>query len=111
MKAVVIPPDRPAYAADLVGYDQTRAAVGGDLEAIPWGDRASAYLDEDGKARDLPINHGAMLLGRRHGLRLWPGDVLVGPVVLLGGVDADGNDTDLPADLADDALTLLGETR
>jgi hypothetical protein len=52
-----------------------------------------------------------MLLGRRHGLRLWPGDVLVGPVVLLGGVDADGNDTDLPADLADDALTLLGETR
>jgi hypothetical protein len=77
--------------------DGIKSVVGGWLEAIhPTGDQYGvwhAYVDEEGKLKGLPPNPVAT--GFVTGLGWRGGDVLCGPVVILGE-DGEGEEADAP---------------
>lgn len=80
--------------ADLATF---QALVGGYIEHVDFG-IYGLYLNEEGKLNGLPIN--------RLATELWsaaygPTDILVGPVVLVGLANEDGDDTDLPVEVID----------
>lgn len=78
------------FSADLEGMKE--AVGGGYIEGIG-GEGWSAYCDEEGKINGLPINFRATRLAYLLG---WTtGDVLCGPVVFLGPVDDEGEETDV----------------
>jgi hypothetical protein len=91
---------------------ELQRCVGGYIEGLNLGDFASGYANEEGLLDGLPFNHvGTALvnfIARAEGLTGPDGvplyDGLVGPIVLLGPVDEDGNETDVP-DL------IVGEAR
>ena len=70
--------------------------MGGDIEMIGFGDDASAYCDEDGKSKDLPLNRLAQQLAISRKIGLMPGDYLAGTIVIVGVPDDNGDDTDVP---------------
>jgi hypothetical protein len=65
--------------------------IGGWLEAAPANGDATIYLDEEGKLKGLPFNQVATSLSSLFG------DVIVGPAVVCGPPDEEGNDTNLPS--------------
>lgn len=77
--------------------------VGGYIEAVgPADGRWTAYVDEEGLLKGLPLNRRATVMARQLGA----GDVLlVGPAVFLGPADDEGYDTDVTAEV----LALVGE--
>lgn len=110
MKAVVISVDGTAKVCEIADYDDLNAAVGGWIEAIPLGDNASAYINEEGKLRRLPLNPVATAIAhRKHSIRL--NDFIVGPMVIVGVPDREGNDTDVPqsmiCELMETEITLV----
>ena len=91
-------PEQPTYA-DL------SAAVGGPLEAVTLhspGTKAhcTMYVNEEGKLEGLPINIRASRFAHTGGH--WHRDVIVGPAVLIGPPDKDGNDTPLLLDTVEE---------
>ena len=68
-------------------------AVGGYLEAAAIREDLTAYCNEEGKLDGLAPNLPAT---RFLDVR---GDVIAGPVVVIGPADREGNDTALPADV------------
>lgn len=98
MKTVVINVDGTAKVCDLNSLEDLQQAVGGYIEAIALGNNASAYINEEGKLRSLPLNAVATAIAhRKNSLRL--NDFIVGPMVILGIPDENGNDTDIPKSL------------
>jgi len=90
------------FSADLEGMKE--AVGGGYIEGIG-GEGWSAYCDEEGKINGLPVNVRATRLARALG---WPtGDVLCGPVVFLGPVDDEGEETDVGS-IVTESARLLG---
>ena len=94
MKAVIITPT----TIELRPITDLRAALGGYLEALPVGEGFLCFIDEDGKAKQLPPNELATnviqaMLAKR-GRSLLPGDGIVGPAIFVS-VDEDGNEGDL----------------
>lgn len=76
----------------------------GFIEAVfingPENTSINMYLNEEGKLEDLPFNERATKLATIEE-SIGYGDYIVGDVVLVGGVDAEGDDTGLePEDLA-----------
>jgi len=71
------------------GYESIVAAIGGGyLEAIPMGEGHAAYIDEEGKLKNLPINPVASFLWYK---RLRPmDDFLVGDCVIVRSVNDEG---------------------
>lgn len=64
---------------------------GGYLEGVSIARDCYAYVDEEGKLKNLPLNHRATVLARVLG---WAtDDILCGPAMFFGTGDADGNDT------------------
>lgn len=72
---------------------ELQALVGGYIEALRAPDGRIAFLNEDGKRLELPINGSATWLFR---LQL-PGDYIVGDVVLCTAIEA-GEGDDAEAD-------------
>lgn len=73
------------------------AIGGGYIENIS-GDGWSAYLDEEGKLKGLPVNVRATFFATS--ILGWPSnDLLCGQVVFMGPVDRDGYDTSVPQKL------------
>ena len=90
-------------------YDEIKAALdGGYLEAAPTDGTVTLYIDEEGKLKHLPINLLATAFWTHvgGGELVLHGDFLVGPVVVVGPPDAEGDDTAVPA-AAVDVLTAL----
>ena len=80
------------------------------LEAFRLGDKAVMYLDEDGKARGLPVNMLATLMAWIHG-GLSSADNIVGDVLVVGSEDADGDNRSVPSELvvwAEDVWRVVG---
>lgn len=100
MKYILIPAneDTPVTVHDAprLDLDQLQALVGGWLEGIdfPKFDPLRGYINEEGKIDLLPYNRRATALWHEaHGITSATAtDVLVGPVVLIGGIDIDGED-------------------
>lgn len=102
---LMVRPDGDASAVTLEATLETlRAAIGGGwLEAVI-GPDWFAYVDEDGKAKGLPVNGVATRLARAIGWGGQPGDYLSGPVLFLG---ANGStEVDAPRTVWDEAVRL-----
>lgn len=101
-----IPVDGPVRLLTVDdGLDSMQALVGGDIEMIQ-GPGWSAFIDEEGKFKPLPLNRLATRVAGEVG---WPGagyDVLLGPVVFLGVPDEEGNDTSV-TEIITDLFPLL----
>ena len=80
-----------------------QAMVGGYIEGVtPPHGRWTAYVDEEGLLKGLPLNRRATVMARQLGA----GDViLVGPAVFLGPADDEGYDTDVTAEVLASAGT------
>jgi hypothetical protein len=93
-----LPTSGPPKFVQASGLAETQAALEGDLEMIQVAEGLFAYCDEEGKVKGLPVNRAANLLTRLCDTGLRSDDIVVGPLLLYGGHDADGNDLDfLPA--------------
>jgi hypothetical protein len=108
--AILLPvdEDRPLYKVAIDGLTSMQEAVGGLIEFVDLGPiGASLIVPEEGKLKREPINRRATLIW----WLLFPSavhvDVIVGPALMVGAPDEDGNTTDVPQ-----AITqLLFETR
>lgn len=88
-KAVRIDVDGSAKLVDVNGYDDLSGQIGGYIEHVTSKTKASMYIDEEGKIKNLPANIVATSFwGFAH-------DVLCGPVIVFGEVSRDGDDTDV----------------
>lgn len=89
---------------------QFQEFVGGYIESISGPDWV-AYVNEEGKMKNLPLNEKADRFVHTHG---WRGvsfgpfsDYLVGPVLLVGPRDEEGYDTSVHKSLIDWASAWL----
>lgn len=95
VRAVIIPAevDKPASIEDILPDAATlQRLVGGWIEAIN-GDDWTAFVNEEGKLDMLPINQAG---NRILGVLEWDAiglDVVVGPLVILGPADSNGDET------------------
>lgn len=97
MKIVVLPVNDMPRPESLPKGDRLvamRALVGGGwLEAVTIAQAGLVlWIDEDGKAKDLPVNRVATMLAHGYGA-LWAEDVIVGPAFVTGLPDDEGNTT------------------
>lgn len=71
--------------------------VGGNIEAIPTSENVTIFVNEDGKDFGLPINRLAMDVWIRYDVYfcMLHGEWIAGNAVIVGGVDSEGNQTDL----------------
>lgn len=109
MKGLLISPDETVKPVDIADYDHLHEVVGGFYELVSFTERADAFVDEDGKSKRLPVNHLATFLTGRFQIGLRPDDYIVGPLVLLGPPDDEGDSTDLPDDFSAEVLTAIAE--
>ncbi|MEU9685379.1 DUF3846 domain-containing protein [Amycolatopsis japonica] len=104
--AIVIPVDlnQPIRQQHLNknDLDAYRQVVGGPLELVNL-DRPEAgmYFHGEGKLDGLPVNARATVLLWVHNRAFRGQDMIVGPALLVGPPDANGNDLDCPEDLVD----------
>lgn len=101
MKAIVISPTQLPTVVDIDGtYESLRDLIGGYLEALPFTEGSSVYIDEEGKLKGLPPNLIATSLMRSIGPGLWPDDSICGTMVIVGNNDVngeyDGEEHDVP---------------
>ncbi|MCU0505710.1 MAG: DUF3846 domain-containing protein [Chloroflexi bacterium] len=92
--AIVYPSGRVSFIHGKPTLRDLQKAVGGYLEAAPvyCPEDITAYCNEEGKLDGLPLNLPGTAFIRM------TGDIVAGPLVLIGGPDRDGEDTPLPAD-------------
>jgi hypothetical protein len=98
---MVIEPSKSPSIRDINGSKDLNELVGGWLGAAPFPPQFSAFINEDGKSLELPVNMLATYLCNTLGLGLFPGDQINGTMVILGPVDNEGNETDLPSETID----------
>lgn len=96
--AVMIPTDGDLTTIKVEGYRDVQSAVGGMIELIELNKRMIAYINEEGKINELPRNIRATHLCREN-KAIFDWDFIVGPMIVLGPVQPDGDDSSL-----DDAL-------
>jgi hypothetical protein len=118
MRAVVIPVEGPVVPLDLPdegsALEVLQAAVGGMIEALPFpyrdGDKASVYVNEDGKYTclddegNVEVNLRATAM-MKPGVGLFPGDFVAGPLVIAGFDPSTGEHIDLASALYDALLS------
>lgn len=77
-------------------YEFIRSAVEGWIEAVDLNrGLATMWVNEEGKISGMPVNPTANLVAHRNA-RLLAGDFIVGPVVITGGTDHEGETLPLP---------------
>ena len=86
-------------------YETLREGVGGWIEHVALSRTLGFYCNEEGKIHGLPYNEfGTELMAAYFGFE---SDVIVGPIVLVGGVDEEGDHLDLDDTVVAEILTLL----
>lgn len=108
--AILVPCDeeRPLYKLEVNDLAGMQAAVGGLIQPIDLGPIASTFfVNEEGKIMREPVNRRATLMWWLLNPSAVHMDVIVGPALLVGAPDEDGNTTDVPKDV----VKLLFETK
>ena len=78
-------------------YKQINSQLGGDyLEGLQLSSSAFAYIDEDGKMKELPPNPIATELCAQLGTGLSRSDFISGTMMIFGAADKDGENTECP---------------
>ena len=112
LQALVVDPRRPNSSGPRTITDDLttlQGLVGGYLQAVygfrtpdqtlqAWP-RVTIYLNEEGKIHGLPLNPLATALWWHFDPQAIGGDILVGPVVILGGGDDNDDNTGVPGDV------------
>lgn len=80
-------PDSDWKAIEVGDYEDLQKLIGGYFQLVPIDDSLTLYCDEEGKIKDLYPNVTWVEKGKII-------DVLVGPLVLFGPVDDEGEHTD-----------------
>jgi hypothetical protein len=96
MKSIVIEADGTVSLRNITTLDDMQATVGGDVQLLPFGKDCNAYINEHGKGIGLPPNDRATGECLRHGVGLAPDDWIAGTMFILGPLNKNGNDTDVP---------------
>ena len=100
-RAIVIRPGERPVVKTISGIKEE--LDGGWLEAIPFTSECTAFLDEEGKLKKLALNNIATLLCEFYDSGLGFGDVIVGPFVIVGLLNengqVDGDIHDVPESL------------
>lgn len=108
-KALMIPTttDELPHIVETTGLADLQKAVEGFVEAVP-GEDFTAWVNEEGKVKGMPFNPRAdrFLHLAIPALSTW--DCIVGPVIITGGADEDGEDTDISPELIERANEYLG---
>lgn len=117
--ALIVQPDGTAEIRDIdPGFMSIKEVLGGGwLEIITPNHPSSqefgywhAYVDEDGKAKNLPVNPAGTAFANSIGWH--SGDTLRGPVVFLGeggtGEDAGAEEADVPPQVVGQAVKVWG---
>lgn len=91
MKALLIPEDSSAAAVDVQDLKDLQGFVGGYIEPVTApGAPLTVYVNEDGLSMNLTYN----ALASR-----FCGRSIVGPALILGPPDDEGDDTPAPASI------------
>ena len=101
-KAVVIPPEGDPQEIHVTTLESLQEVVGGYVEGHSKWPNAIAYINEDGKQLNLPINDKASQLFQHV---LHPGDSIRG-AMLVCGKDSDGEHIDIPDDVKQEVMSL-----
>ena len=101
MKAIKITPMGPmenskVEQVEVNGYQETVDHLGGSLEGLTLSDDASAYVDEEGKLKELAYNRTATKLCTRLETGLASSDFICGTMLIFGAPDSEGDETDVP---------------
>lgn len=106
MKAIRIDVDGSLHPLGSLSLETLQKSVGGWVQAIESnsGD-ITFWCNEEGKLEQLPVNTTATLMLYDKNPAFKGHDFLVGPVVITGGVDEDGNT--LP--ISDEGLRMVND--
>lgn len=113
MKALRIPtePENPITELEVATLEDYQAVVGGWIEPVDIPELGiTIYVHEEGLVLGLPFNSGATFLWWYYVPEARQKAMLVGPAVIVGLPDANGDSTSIPADTAK-LLTQSGEWR
>lgn len=100
MKALIVTPEGERRVEDIdPGLDTLQGLVGGYIEAAPTDGSVTVYVNEEGKLTGLPYNEVGTALYYKLAPFMAGQDVLVGTIVIVGPVDDEGYDTDLPDEI------------
>lgn len=108
-KGLVVPADteQPLELRQFDDFTEYQRAVDGTFDVIELTNpESSLYLNDEGKLKGLPANFRATLLLWAHNSAFRHRDFTCGDVVLLGGVDDEGDTLDVP----DQLVELLTKT-
>jgi hypothetical protein len=101
-KAIVIKTNGQVEHRDMGSLGDLQKAVGGYIEAVGvnWMNRAlTVYCNEEGRVHELPINMACCMWLSKNGMYPALETPIHGDVVVIGGYDDEGNDTDVPEGL------------
>lgn len=109
MKVIVIQANGTVRVEYLKSSDEIKNHLnGGWLEMITFDKSTHAYIDEEGKQKQLPVNRIATALFAG---KLFTGDMIVGPMVLLGTLNDRGQIDGEEYDVPDNIMTLINVIR
>jgi hypothetical protein len=105
-RAIIVEPDGTHRLSILNGYDDIKAALnGGWLEALHITENIVAFVDEEGKMKNLSPNAVASEICTKMQVGLHPTDIIVGPFILCGQKMSDDPEEGLvECDLPDDFI-------
>lgn len=108
-KALMIPTttDELPHIVETTGLADLQKAVEGFVEAVP-GEDFTAWVNEEGKITGMPFNPRADRFLHLSIPELSTFDCIVGPVIITGGVDEDGDNTDITPELIERVNDYLG---
>lgn len=102
-KGLLINEDGTTEFVEYTDYKDLQKIVNGWIEGIHIGDNGFAYVDEEGKLKNKPINRLATRVwhesARKFNMTI--NDFIVGKMILTGPNDDDGNDTSITDDLVE----------
>jgi hypothetical protein len=105
----IIPPaitDPIEYVDEEPTLEFYQQKVGGYIESLTMPPHLCMYVDEEHKLKDEPEpNIRATVIARSFG-RIHGRDWIGGTAVLVGAVDAEGDDTPLPEEMKDQLANL-----
>jgi hypothetical protein len=115
MRAILLTTDCRITPVEVDGtLESLQAQVGGDIEALVIPEGAfgtlggTMYINENGKAEGLPRNRYAQRVCRKGGVALPADDYIVGPALIMGLPDDDGDDQPITPGL-EEALLGIGQ--
>lgn len=89
-KAIVIKPGEQPVIKELNLNSLKAELDGGWLEGLRFTDDSFAFIDEEGKLKQLPINVLATELCAKYEVGLNPSDVICGTFIIVGTLNKNG---------------------